>query len=75
MEDSRVYFNPGDKVRIKHDLEYKPRTMLVVQVKKMRSLSGENSSLSGIECIWFDTNGAMNKEVFNTKDLEKVFDK
>ena len=69
--EERIFFNAGDLVRVKHRLDNKPEKMLVVQVKKLRSLSG-NSSLSGIECIWFDSKGALHKEIFSTKDLEKV---
>ena len=70
MED-RIFFNAGDLVRVKHDLDNKPDRMLVVYVKKLKSVTG-NSSLSGIECIWFDDNKCLHKEVFSTKDLEKA---
>lgn len=69
--EERIFFNAGDLVKVRHNLDNKPEQMLVVQVKKLRSMSG-NSSLSGIECIWFGTNGELHKEVFSTKDLEKV---
>ena len=68
--EERIFFNAGDLVRIKHDLENRPERMLVVRVKKLHAVSG-NSSLSGIECIWFDKNGMLHKELFSTKDLEK----
>lgn len=71
-EQHRIFFNAGDRVRIKHELDNKPDTMLVVQVRKLRSTTSGNSSLSGIECIWFDNNGALHKELFSTKDLEKI---
>lgn len=69
--EERIFFNAGDLVRVKHDLENKPDRMLVVYVKKLRAAAGTNSSLSGIECIWFDKVGVMHKHLFNTKDLEK----
>jgi uncharacterized protein YodC (DUF2158 family) len=72
MED-KVFFNAGDLVKIKHKINNRPDTMLVAKVKKLRSASGQNTSLSGIECIWFDNNGALHRETFNTKDLEKVY--
>jgi len=70
--EERIFFNAGDLVRIKHSIDNRPNKMLVVRVKKIHSMSGGNSSLSGIECIWFDTTGALHKEIFNTKDLEKI---
>lgn len=70
--EERIFFNAGDLVKIKHELDNRPDTMLVVQVRKLKSMTGGNSSLSGIECIWFDNHGALHKELFSTKDLEKV---
>ena len=69
MED-KVYFMPGDLVILKQDVPYKP-TMLVVK-KETYIYKKEDQSLKGIRCRWFTKDGALQEEVFNTKDLIKL---
>lgn len=69
MED-KVYFMPGDLVTLKQDVPYKP-TMLVVK-KETYIYKKEDQSLKGIRCRWFTKDGALQEEVFNTKDLIKL---
>lgn len=75
MEESNIYFNPGQIVQLKQDIPNKP-TMIVV--RKETSLFKHNRKedkrpiLIGIRCRWFTTTGAMQEAVFNTKDLDLI---
>lgn len=73
-ESTRVYFCPGDVVMIKHDLDNKPKMMVVEKVSRnIVSKTGETeTSLAGIKCRWFDANQCMHEAVFSTKDLIKL---
>ena len=68
--DEKVFFMPGDLVTIKQDLPNKP-IMLVVK-KETFIYKKEDQSLKGIRCRWFTTDGYLQEEIFNTKDLIKV---
>ena len=75
IDEERVYFNPGDIVTIKHNIENKPK-MFVVE-KCTRSMYNKETNekeniFLGIKCRWFDKNQSMHEELFSTKDLLKV---
>lgn len=75
FDENRVYFNPGDIVTIRHDIENKP-TMFVVE-KCTRSMYNKETNekeniFLGIKCRWFDKNHVMQEGLFSTKDLLKV---
>lgn len=71
INDDKVFYNPGDLVKVKHDLDYVP-TMYVVE-KVVRNIinkdGGKESIFSGIKCRWFDKNGVLHEAIFSTKDL------
>lgn len=76
MEDSNIYFNPGQIVCLKQDISNKPK---MIVVKKETSLFKHDSKkedkrpiLIGIRCRWFTTTGAIQEAVFNTKDLKLI---
>lgn len=73
--EEKVYFIPGDHVTLKHNLENKPKMMLVKE-KVERSIKDKDgnisSSLVGIKCLWFNTKGEIQEAVFSTKDLIKI---
>lgn len=77
MEDTNIYFNPGDLVQLRQDIPNKP-TMIVV--KKETSLFKHDSKrledkrpiLKGIRCRWFTSTGELQESVWNTKDLIKL---
>lgn len=76
MEDTNIYFNPGDIVQLKQDIPNKP---IMIVVKKETSLfkhdrkaDDKRPILKGIRCRWFTTTGELQESVFNTKDLCKV---
>lgn len=76
MEDTNIYFNPGDVVVLKQDIPNKP-VMIVVKkgtslFKHDRKLDDKRPVLKGIRCRWFTTSGELQENVFNTKDLIKV---
>jgi len=70
-----IYFHPGDKVQIKHDIENKPE-MLVKKVQKARVGREEEedskSVLLGVTCYWFTEGGLYQQQTFSSKDLEKL---
>lgn len=74
IDETKMYFNPGDLVRIKHDLPNKP--VMLVYEKVTRSLMNKNGEKEnvfiGIKCRWFDMNQVMHEAIFSTKDLEHV---
>lgn len=73
-DNDKIYFQPGDMVTLKQDLDNKPE-MMVVQKKQMliRPKGGETSScFIGIQCRWFTKDQQLQEAVFNTKDLVKL---
>lgn len=76
MEDTNIYFNPGDVVILKQDIPNKP-VMIVVKketslFKHDRRLDDKRPILKGIRCRWFTTSGELQENIFNTKDLIKL---
>lgn len=76
MEDTNIYFNPGDIVQLKQDIPNKP---IMIVVKKETSLfkhdrkaDDKRPILKGIRCRWFTITGELQENVFNTKDLVKI---
>lgn len=77
MEDTNIYFNPGDLVQLRQDIPNKP---VMIVVKKETSLFKHDSKrledkrpvLKGIRCRWFTSTGELQENVFNTKDLIKL---
>ncbi len=75
FDESKIFYNPGDLVTIRHDIQNKP-TMFVVE-KCTRSLYNKENNekenvFLGIKCRWFDKNQVMHEELFSTKDLLKL---
>lgn len=76
MEDTNIYFNPGDVVQLKQNIPNKP-TMIVVKketslFKHDRKEDDKRPILKGIRCRWFTSNQELQEAIFNTKDLIKV---
>ena len=71
MDDNKVYFQPGDLVTLKKDIPNKP---IMIVVKKVTSVfkNQNESSLKGIRCRWFTTDGLLQEAIWNTKDLYKL---
>lgn len=71
MDNDKIYFQPGDLVTLKKDIPNKP---IMIVVKKVTTVfKNENeSSLKGIRCRWFTTDGLLQEAIWNTKDLYKL---
>lgn len=68
--DEKMYFRPGDCVRLRqHNLMHSP-VMLVL--RKETALFKDSQSLKGIRCRWFTADNQLQEAVFYTKDLIKV---
>ena len=69
----KSYFKEGELVQLNKDLSNKP-TMMVFKIIKKKSTEATTpfNSLIGIECIWFTTNGFIQHDEFNFKDLESL---
>lgn len=75
FDENRVYFNPGDVVTIRHDIDNTPKMWVIEKV--VRSLLNKETNekenlFLGIKCRWFDNNGDLQEELFSTKDLIKI---
>lgn len=74
-DENKVFYNPGDLVTIKHDVDNKPK-MFVVEKVVRSMVSKETQEMEnvflGIKCRWFDKNQVMHEELFSTKDLLKL---
>lgn len=77
MEDTNIYFNPGDLVQLRQDIPNKP-VMIVVKKETFlfkhdsKRLEDKRPVLKGIRCRWFTSTGELQENVFNTKDLIKL---
>lgn len=68
--DEKMYFRPGDCVRLRqHNLMHSP-VMLVL--RKETTLFKDSPSLKGIRCRWFTADNQLQEAVFYTKDLIKI---
>lgn len=73
MEEEKVFFSPGDLVRIKKDLPNKPIMMVIKKETSMfKHKNSKEGILKGIRCIWFTANQEPQEYIFNTKDIEKI---
>lgn len=73
MEENKIYFMPGDMVKLRQNLPNAP-TMLVVKKKTyiFKNKDSEEPALRGILCRWFTDSGQLQEAIFNTKDLLKI---
>lgn len=69
--EEKIFFAPGDVVTLKQDIPYKP-TMIVDKKVEVTFKDEKAKTLRGIQCRWFTTTGAIQKEIFSTKDLIKL---
>ncbi len=76
INDDRIFYNPGEIVKVRHDKLANIPIMYVVE-KVTRTFSNKTekpneTAFLGIKCRWFDKNGALCEAIFSTKDLEHV---
>lgn len=77
MEETNVFFNPGNIVQIRQNIPNKPKMLVVKKVTyifkhDMDKMRDKKSPLRGIKCIWFSSDGKLQEYVFSTKDLELI---
>lgn len=68
--DEKVYFTPGMRVTVKWDIPNKP--IMYVIKKESYILKKEGNDFKGIRCRWFTTDGTLQEDIFNTKDLQTI---
>lgn len=68
--EEKIYFSPGDVVKLRQDLPNSP-TMVVVkkETNVFKHKEDVNNILKGIKCRWFTETGELQEAVFSTKDL------
>ena len=77
MEETNIFFNPGDRVTLKQDIPNKP-IMLVVRKETsifkhdIKRLQDKKPVLIGIRCRWFTKDGSLQEAIISTKDLELI---
>lgn len=71
VEDSKIFFIPGDIVQLRQDIPNKPK-MLVYRVERSIMRNNGSNVLKGVKCRWFTDNGLLQEAVFSTKDLIKI---
>ena len=74
--DNRVFFNPGEIVKLRHSQLDNIPNMYVVEKVTRTIVNKENNSndvaFIGIKCRWFDKNSCLREAIFSTKDLLHV---
>ena len=70
LNENKVFFNPGDRVIVRHSLDNRPEMYVVEKmVKTFKNKESIESVFTGIKCRWFNTNQELQEAVFSTKDL------
>lgn len=73
-EDDKIYFLPGQRVKLKQQIENSPTMIVVSKVSNVFKHQSDQKSnaLKGIKCMWFNTLMELQEAIFNTKDLIKI---
>lgn len=74
MEElDKVFFNPGDIVKVRHKLENTPLMYVIEKVTRIyKKDEVPTSQFIGIKCRWFDNNNCIQESIFSSKDLIHV---
>lgn len=71
--EEKIYFQPGDIVILRQDIENKPKMIVVKKETAIfKNKVNEDNILKGIRCRWFNNNKDLCEGIFNTKDLIKL---
>ncbi len=73
MTNEQIYFNPGMVVRVKHDIENRPKMFVVEKVTRSiinKETNEKESVFLVIKCRCFDKNYDLQEAIYSTKDLE-----
>lgn len=71
MNDDRVFFSPGELVKVRGIDSPRMVVHKVDKLVKTTSDHGNERILLGITCFWFTLDHQYQTARFNTKDLEK----
>jgi len=71
MEDEKVYFKPGQLVRLNKGLPNAP-VMMVNKIEKLKVMATRDNLFLGVSCIWFSDDNKLQEYRFNSKDLEQI---
>lgn len=72
MSDDKIYFVPGNLVKLKHNLPNSPVMMVMRVERNFMNTQSPNGLLRGIKVRWFTDNGFLQEATFSTKDLVLV---
>lgn len=75
IDDTHVFYNPGDLCQVRHNVQNKPVMWVVEKVSRSlynKETNEKENMFLGIKCRWFDKNQVMQEGLFSTKDLIKV---
>lgn len=70
MNTDKVFYNPGDVVKVRHITS--PNMYVVERVTRSfidKQTNEKTIIFVGIKCRWFDFNNKLQEEIFSTKDL------
>lgn len=75
-EEFKIFFNPGDVVKVRHNHLANVPAMYVIE-KVTRSITNKDTGIYetafiGIKCRWFDKDSVLREAIFSTKDLVHV---
>lgn len=73
--DEKIYFNPGDLVKVRHEaLENRPVMYVLEKItRNITTKAGATDNVFlGIRTRWFDKNQVLREAIFSTKDLIHV---
>jgi len=71
--DEKIYFKPGQLVKLNKDLPNAP-TMMVSKIEKLKITATRDNLFLGVSCIWFSDDGKLQEHRFNSKDLKQLED-
>ena len=68
---SKDFIYEGDTVKIKQKIPNAPE-MVVEEIEKIREKVGDSKKMVGIRCFWFTSDGHIQKNRFDFKDLRVI---
>ncbi|MCK5788527.1 MAG: hypothetical protein KAH32_05990 [Chlamydiia bacterium] len=69
--EEKVYFRPGQLVKLNKKLPNAP-LMMVSKIEKFRVTAKSDNLFLGVNCIWFSSDGKLQEHRFNSKDIEQI---
>lgn len=69
MEESKIFYKPGDVVTLKQNIPNKPKMVVLRIERNIIKNDNNNQLLKGVKCRWFTNDGSIQEAIFSTKDL------